>query len=81
MLKSVVKMTSRSVGQILAQSGRITEAELTEQHLDVIQMQDIGNEARVALIYASDDLQAGKKASPAITVMVGEWNKRCGQPR
>lgn len=73
-------MTSSASNRILAESGPITAGQLTQAHLDVLQMQDIATLTRGgALLDADDDLAAGRRDSPAIATMVAEWNARCGR--
>lgn len=76
---SPIKMTYSAACRILASASKISPSQVTEQHLDVLQMQDLAIDVRVILIEASDDLRDGRSKTSALSLMAKEWNDRCGQ--
>lgn len=76
---SPIRMTATVADRILADADVITAAQLTEQHLDVLQLQDLDIAVRAMLGDASDDVAAGRRNTEAVGYMVGEWNARAGR--
>jgi hypothetical protein len=76
---STVRMTASRAAEMFCQASPITAAELTEQHLDMLQLSDISINARAALSDASDALQVGNRRSPAVQMCVATFNALVGK--
>lgn len=71
---STVRMTASRAAEMFRAATPITAALLTEQHLDMLQMSDIGIHARAALGDASDALRASNRRAPAVQMCVATFN-------
>lgn len=72
---STVRMTASRAAELFRRATPITAAELTEQHLDMLQLSDIDIHIRWALGDASDALQAGDRRAPAVRLCVQAYNR------
>lgn len=79
-MSSTVRMTASLAEQLFRTATPITASELTEQHLDMLQLSDIDIETRARLGLASDELRYGGLNGPAIAHCVKAYNARCGGP-
>lgn len=72
---STVRMTASRAAEMFRTATPITAVQLTEQHLDMLQLSDIDIHTRVALGEASDALAAGNRRAPAVQVCVAAYNR------
>lgn len=75
---STIRMTTSLAKRLFRTATAITARELTEQHLDMLQLSDIDIHTRAALGEASDALAAGNRRAPAVQMCVEAYNQRCG---
>ena len=76
---TTVRMTASRVAELFLTAKRIAAAELTERHLDMLQMvddTDIGTRVRLGL--AEDEIRAGA-VGEAVAHCVKAFNARCGR--
>lgn len=76
---STVRMTASRAAEMFRTATPITAADLTEQHIDMLQMSDIDIHARAALGDASDALQADDRRAPAVQMCVAAFNRLAGR--
>ncbi len=72
---STVRMTASRAAEMFRTATPITAAELTEQHLDMLQVSDIDWPTREALGPASDALRAGQRRAPSVQCCVAAYNR------
>lgn len=76
---STVRMTASLAEKLFRTATTITAAELSERHLDMLQMVDIDWSTREALGPAEDAIRAGNRRAPAVQMCVAAYNARCGR--
>lgn len=76
---SSVRMTTSLAERMFRTARPITVAELSEQHLDMLQMVDLDIHTRSALGPAEDAIRAGQRRAPAVQACVAAFNARVGQ--
>jgi hypothetical protein len=72
---STVRMTASRAAEMFRTATPITVDQLTEQHLDMLQLSDVDRETRWALGDASDAIQAGNRRAPAVRQCVAAYNR------
>lgn len=75
---STVRMTASLAEKLFREAAPINAAEISERHLDMLQMVDIDWTVRAALGEASDALSVGQRRHPAVQACVVAYNARCG---
>jgi hypothetical protein len=76
---ATVRMTASLAEQLFRTATPIAVAELTERHLDMLQLVDIDIATRVRLGLASDEIRYGAANGPATAYCVAAFNARCGR--
>lgn len=77
---STVRMTSSLAERMFRTATPITTAELTEQHLDMLQCDAATSiELRLELGDASDALRAGDRGAAVVQRVVDAYNARAGR--
>jgi len=76
---STVRMTASRAAEMFRAATPITAAELTEQHIDMLQLSDIDRWTRMALGPASDALETGNRRAPEVQQCVAAYNRLAGR--
>ena len=58
----------------------LSPRQITEQHLDMLQMSDIGIHTRLCISEASDAIRTGDYGHPSVARCFEAFNQRCGRP-
>lgn len=76
---TTVRMTASRAAELFRTAQPITAAELSERHLDMLQLSDTDIWLRCLLGDASDCLRCGNRTASAVRACVEAYNARCGR--
>jgi hypothetical protein len=77
---STVRMTASRAAEMFRAATPITARDLTEQHLDMLQLSDIDIHTRMVLGPASDAIAAGLvRTDPSVARCVAAYNRLAGR--